>query len=110
MHEYFSSFFYTSRGTKENNWWESNNNQENGIHWFNWEKLSIKKQFGGVGFRHLQAFNLVMLEKQGWRLQTNHDTIVSQVLKEKYYSSWNFWMLNLAIIQALYGVVSMFHI
>lgn len=39
-------------------WWETNNQSSKGIHSFNWEKLSMKKEFGGLGFRHLHAFNV----------------------------------------------------
>lgn len=41
-----------------------------------WAKLSMKKEFGGLNFRHLHDFNLVMLGKQGWRLFSNQDTII----------------------------------
>jgi len=33
--------------------------------------MTIKKEdggIGGMGFRNIYAFNLTMLEKQGWRL------------------------------------------
>jgi len=37
-----------------------------------------------MGFKHLFAFNLVMLGKQGWELVSDHDAIVSQFFKEKH--------------------------
>ncbi|PNX86605.1 ribonuclease H, partial [Trifolium pratense] len=43
-----------------------------------------------MGFRHLYGFNLAMLGKQGWKLLTNHDTILSRVFKAKYYSKEGF--------------------
>jgi len=43
-----------------------------------------------MGFRHLYGFNLAMLEKQGWKLATDHDTIVSRVFKARYYPRGNF--------------------
>lgn len=51
----------------------------------------MKKEFGGMGFKHLHAFNLSMLGKKGWRLVTNQDTMVSKVLKAKYFSIWKFF-------------------
>lgn len=44
-------------------WWESNNNHNKGIYWLNWKRLFLRKEFGGMRFRHLQAFSLVMLPK-----------------------------------------------
>ena len=32
-----------------------------GINWLSWEKLTMKKEFGEMIFRHLHAFNLAML-------------------------------------------------
>ena len=50
----------------------------------------MKKEFGGMGFRHLHAFNLVMIGQQGWRLMTNNDTTVTKVLKAKYFPNGKF--------------------
>lgn len=35
-----------------------------GIHWLTWDHLSMHKNDGGIGFKHLTAFNYVMLGKQ----------------------------------------------
>ncbi|KAK2402443.1 hypothetical protein QL285_051963 [Trifolium repens] len=45
----------------------------------------MRKEHRGMGFRHMYGFNLAMLGKQGWKLLTNHDTILSHVFKAKYY-------------------------
>jgi hypothetical protein len=45
----------------------------------------MKKEHGGMGFRHMYDFNLAMLRKQGWKLLTNPDTILFKVFKAKYY-------------------------
>ena len=39
----------------------------------------------GMGFHNLQAFNLAMLAKQGWRLLTNPSSLVARIYKAKYY-------------------------
>ena len=39
---------------------------------------------GGLGFRNLQAFNLAMLAKQGWRLVMNPNSLVARIYKAKY--------------------------
>ena len=41
----------------------------------------MPKEMGGMGFRDLRLFNLVLLVKQGWRLQTNSTSLVAWVFK-----------------------------
>ena len=50
----------------------------------------MRKENGGMGFRNLYGFNLAMLRKQGWRLETNQDTIVSKVFKARYFPMGDF--------------------
>jgi hypothetical protein len=50
----------------------------------------MRKEHGGMGFRHFYGFNLAMLRKQGWHLLTSHDTILSRVFKAKYYPKEGF--------------------
>nr|XP_023915006.1 uncharacterized protein LOC112026546 [Quercus suber] len=38
-----------------------------------------------MGFRNLQAFNLAMLDKQGWRILTNPNSLMARVFKAKYF-------------------------
>lgn len=39
----------------------------------------------GMRFRNLQASNLAMVAKQGWRLLTNQNSLVAKIFKAKYY-------------------------
>jgi len=71
-------------------WWGSNRRQRKGINWLNWDKLTMRKEYGGMGFRHFFGFNLAMLGKQGWRLLTNQDTIVTRIYKAKYFPKTDF--------------------
>ena len=72
-------------------WWGSNRRQGKGINWLNWDKLTMRKEYGGMGFRHFFGFNLAMLGKQGWRLLTNQDTIVTRIYKAKYFPKTDFF-------------------
>lgn len=64
-------------------WWGSNSHSKKDINWLNWDKLTMIKDYGGMSFRHLHAFNIAMLGKQGWGLITNQNTMVSQAVKAK---------------------------
>lgn len=58
---------------------------ERKVHWINWGKLYNLKKKGGMAFRVIHAFNLVMLAKQAWRLvQETHS------LFYRGYKAWNF--------------------
>jgi hypothetical protein len=48
-----------------------------------------------MGFRDLKCFNIALLAKQGWGLLFNSDSLVSKVLKEKYYPNSTFLESNL---------------
>jgi len=44
-------------------WWGHGGSNSRDINWMSWEKLSMYKNYGGVGFNDLSAFNLAMLGK-----------------------------------------------
>ena len=65
-------------------WW-GQRDQESKIAWISWKKLCKSKFNRGMGFRNLQAFNLAMLAKQGWRLISNPNSLVAQICRARYY-------------------------
>lgn len=50
-------------------WWGGGNNNK-GIRWPSWDKLSFTKNKGRLGFKDFKPFNLAMVAKQGWHLMT----------------------------------------
>uniref|UniRef100_A0A803PGT3 Reverse transcriptase domain-containing protein n=1 Tax=Cannabis sativa TaxID=3483 RepID=A0A803PGT3_CANSA len=70
-------------------WWGSTTTKHQ-IHWGSWEKLSIDKGAGGMGFRNLEEFNQALLAKQGWKIVSNPESLLAQVLKALYYPNSDF--------------------
>ena len=50
-----------------------------------WKRLSTPKIFGGMGFKSFKAFNMAMVGKQAWKLVSNLDSLITRVLKAKYF-------------------------
>lgn len=71
-------------------WWGSGGAQENGIKWLSWEKMTTRKEDGGLGFRDLYSFNLLLLGKQGWKFLSSPDALMARVFKAKYYPRRDF--------------------
>ena len=67
-------------------WWGSRREGHKVIHWQRWERLCVRKEEGGLGFRDLHLFNVALLgkQKQGWNLLTKPHTLVARVFKEKF--------------------------
>ena len=63
--------------------------------WLIWDKMCLPKDEGGLGFRDLKAFNLTLLAKQGWQLQTNTTSLVHRVFKAWYFPKGNFLSIKL---------------
>ncbi|XP_019181672.1 PREDICTED: uncharacterized protein LOC109176732 [Ipomoea nil] len=76
-------------------WWGGGGTGTRGIHWLRWSKLCEAKSRGGLGFKRLHEFNMALLAKQGWRILTNPESLVSRLLKEKYFPRGGFMEANL---------------
>ncbi|XP_075481346.1 putative mitochondrial protein AtMg00310 [Primulina tabacum] len=71
-------------------WWGSKKNNQRYIHWLSWDRLSIRKENGGIGFRDLYGFNLAMLGRQGWSFISSPDTLASRIFKARYFPRGDF--------------------
>ncbi|KAA3477127.1 RNA-directed DNA polymerase [Gossypium australe] len=64
--------------------------KKKGIHWCQRKFMCRSKEEGGMGFRNMSQFNISLLVKQGWRIINNKDSLVTQVLKAKYFPNNQF--------------------
>jgi len=72
-------------------WWGYGRSSNRGINWLNWEKVSINKTQGELGFKDLSAFNLAMLGKQGLKFILEPDSLVSHIFKARYFSKKSYF-------------------
>lgn len=85
-------------------WWGQNSTNSRGMHWLSWEPLSVPKIFGGMGFKNLKAFNMAMIGKQAWKLISNQDSLITRLLKVRYFphSVWrNLWSVREVVNRGL---------
>lgn len=64
-------------------WWDSNTGKKK-MCWLAWDKLTLPKGLGGLGFKDIQTFNTALLAKLPWRMITNPDCLLARVLLGKY--------------------------
>lgn len=74
-------------------WWSSDGRRS--IHWAAKSLLCKGKEAGGLNFRDIVLMNESFLAKQFWRILTKPDTIVSKVLKAKYFNNCDILQLHL---------------
>lgn len=66
------------------------------IRWMSWDKLSIYSQIHrGMGFKDLASINATVLSKQGWKIQTDVDSLVTRLFKAKYFAHTDFFGENI---------------
>lgn len=55
------------------------------MYWIGWNQLSNSKELGGLGFKDIECTNSALLAKQIWRIIIRPDSLLSRVLKAKYF-------------------------
>ena len=70
-------------------WWGQKKDEKK-LAWISWERMCQPKEKGGMGFRDLKSFNKALLAKQGWRLQSNNQSLFARVFKAKYFPESEF--------------------
>jgi hypothetical protein len=85
------------------NFWWNHNRESKRVNWISWKRLGVAKQQGGMGFRDIEAFNLALLAKQGWRILQYPGSLVATILREKYFTSDSFCTASVVISLFMLG-------
>jgi hypothetical protein len=72
-------------------WWGGGANNNKGIRWLAWDRMTHPKSQGRMGFRDLHAFNLAMIAKQRWNILTKPHTLVAKLYKARYFLNSSFF-------------------
>lgn len=83
-------------------WWGHNSTISRGMHLLSWERLSVPKTFGGMGFKILWDFYLAMIGKQAWKLITNPNSLITRLLKANNFPHSDYCSASI-IIQVMFG-------
>lgn len=70
-------------------WWNQKGNERK-LHLWSWQQLCRPKMERGLGFRDFECFNQPLLAKKGWCLLQFPDSLLSRLLKAKYYYNFSF--------------------
>lgn len=70
-------------------WWDSSPDTRK-IVWVAWSTMAQPKRLGGLGFKKIEEYNDSLLAKLGWRIMHNPDSLLTQVLKGKYFPDCSF--------------------
>lgn len=71
-------------------WLGHNQDQIKGNNWISWNRLSMYKNNGGMGFKNLSTLNYVMFGKQDPKFVSFSDNLILCLFKAKYFSRSDF--------------------
>ncbi|KAL9675126.1 hypothetical protein QQ045_003327 [Rhodiola kirilowii] len=77
------------------------------MHWLKYSLLCQPKDNAGLGFRDLNLLNQAFLAKQGWRIFSQPNLLLSQVMQARYFEVLIFFLLLLVTDRRSVGGVSM---
>lgn len=60
------------------------------LHWIKHEILCLLPCKGGLGFQHLEWYNLALLAKQAWQLIMELNSLWSKLIKGLYFPNFDF--------------------
>ena len=70
-------------------WWDAKPDLKK-MAWVAWNKLTLPKSLGGLGFRNLELFNDALLGKLAWQNFKNPSSVLAQNLLGKYAHKTSF--------------------
>ncbi|KAG7576566.1 Ribonuclease H domain [Arabidopsis thaliana x Arabidopsis arenosa] len=70
-------------------WWGKEKGKRK-IPWVAWERMTLPKKEGGLGFKDLHNFNRALLAKQAWRIMTNPHSLLARLYKGMYHPHHSF--------------------
>lgn len=68
---------------------------ERKMHFFNWEKYGLQKEFGGLGIHNAEMINKSLICKLVWRFLDEEDAMWTQLLLAKYLKDSTYWTIVL---------------
>ncbi|CAN0906115.1 Uncharacterized mitochondrial protein AtMg00310, partial [Linum grandiflorum] len=58
--------------------------------WIPFDDLCLPKSKGGLGFKNFSDFNQVLLARQAWRILSEPDSLLAQILRGRYFHTTSF--------------------
>ncbi|XP_019095594.1 PREDICTED: uncharacterized protein LOC109130474 [Camelina sativa] len=65
-------------------WWGKEKGRRQ-LPWVAWDKMTLPKSEGGLGFKELHEFNRSLLAKQAWRIMNNPQSLLARLYKGMYH-------------------------